>query len=243
MRRVGEREVLEGAKAHGPVTNNDAIRRSCGCDSSWPLIRIGRPPGVVVVLVVADDLRARREPGLADQEDQAAGRREQRFDRQPLGLDGPFLLQLAGQRSDRVLARVDRAAGPERPHAGPARDPFRSPAGEPATLAVAHDAEDRERAIGVAGQPQRPAHLLQLERERVVVERRSARAARRCRRAPASRGPSAPRSRGRPRPTVQAAARRASRSSETSPGPAARDRARGFRADRTTRRLRVSWEP
>ena len=136
-----------------------------------PLGRVARPPGVRVVLVVALDLGAGREPGLADQHRHAGRRRDQRLDREPLGLDRPLLDQLAAERERRVLAGVDRAAGAERPHPGPGRDPLGAAAGEPAALVVAHDAQHRQRAGGVTEQPQRPAHLLQLERQPVVGDR------------------------------------------------------------------------
>ena len=81
-----------------------------------------------------------------------------------LGHDRPLLLELARERSDRVLADLDRAAGAERPAAGPGRDPVRAAAGEPAAVGDAHRAQHRERRRRVvADQPQRPAHRLQLE--------------------------------------------------------------------------------
>ena len=88
----------------------------------------------------------------------------QRLDREPLGPDRPLLLELAGQRLDGVLAHLDAAAGPERPHAGPRGHPGRPAPGQPAAVGVADDAGDGERVGGVLGdEAQRPADGLELE--------------------------------------------------------------------------------
>ena len=200
-----------------------------------PLGRVARPPRVGVVLVVARDLGAGREPRLADQHRHVRGGREQGFDRHGFGFDRPFLLQLARERERGVLVQVDRAAGPERPHARPARHPGRAPAGQPAALVVAHDAHHRQRAARVVGQPQRPAHLLELEREAVVGDVE----ARQPRREPVVRRRAAagevgdhPVGLGGRSPRW---ARSASRSSARTPAPAATDRAPGCRVERTRR--------
>ena len=122
-----------------------------------------------VVLVVADHLGAGREPRLADQHRHVSWGRDQCFYRKTLRLHGPFLGQLATERKGRILACINGSARSERPDARPRRDPLRAPAGQPAALAVAHDAEHRQRAGRVlAQQPQRPAHLLELELELAI---------------------------------------------------------------------------
>ena len=75
-----------------------------------PLARVGRPPFVCVVLMVADQLRILRQPRLADQERAVAGRRDQRFDDEPLRHHAPFLVQLSRERARGVLARINRSA-------------------------------------------------------------------------------------------------------------------------------------
>ena len=84
--------------------------------------------------------------------------------------DLPLLVQLARERGEGALALVDRAAGAERPAAGPGGEPVGAAAGEPAALAVAHDAErgDRRRRVAV-DQAQRPAQRLQLDVQRVAL--------------------------------------------------------------------------
>src|SRR4051794_4014454 len=94
-----------------------------------PLERVAWPPGVLVVLMVARDLRTGRQPRLADEERHPAGRGDQRLDLQPLGLHAPLFAQLTRERVGGILAGVDRAPGAERPLPGPARDPRRPPAG------------------------------------------------------------------------------------------------------------------
>ena len=68
--------------------------------------------------------------------------------RSAFGLDGPFLGQFAGQRSDRLSPASTAPPAPS-PHAGPGRDPFRAPSGQPAALAVTRHAQHRQRAVGV----------------------------------------------------------------------------------------------
>ena len=92
------------------------------------------------------------------------GEADERLDPQALGLDRPLLAQLAGERVDRALADVDRAARAERPAPGPGGEPRRPAAGEPAALAVAGQAHRGDRARRVAlDEAQRPAHRLQVE--------------------------------------------------------------------------------
>ena len=62
----------------------------------------------------------------------AARELNERLDRQPLGLDRPLLEQLAAHRVGRVLVDLDRAAGAERPAAGPRGEP-RARAARPAS--------------------------------------------------------------------------------------------------------------
>ena len=167
--------------------------------------------------------------------DQAAGGGDQRLDLKPLGLDGPFLGQLAAERA-RGSSPASTAPPAPSAHtpAQVATHSARRPASQRPSLSRTTHSTDSA-PDGVAGQPQRPAHLLRARAPARRRRRRSARAGPRRRRATASRGRAARRSRGRPRPSAPATARRASRSSERSPGPAARDRARGFRAGRTRR--------
>ena len=133
-----------------------------------PARRVGRPPGVVVVLGVAGDRCAVRKPGHADDEDHAVGEAQQRLDGGALGLHRPLLGQLATERRTGVLTGVDGAAGAERPASRPARHPGRALTRQPAAVARANDAH-RGHALRRVGriQAQRPAHRLDVELEQL----------------------------------------------------------------------------
>ena len=74
-----------------------------------------------------------------------------------VGHHRPLLLELAGERVGGVLAHLDRAAGAQRPAAGPAGHPGRAAAGQPAPVGVAHHAQRRDAVDRVVAQAQRPA--------------------------------------------------------------------------------------
>ena len=97
------------------------------------------------------------------------GRRSSASPRTRSGATDHSSLELAHERVGGALAEVDRAAGAERPAPGPRGDPRRAPAGQPAPVGGARDAQRGDAARGVAGdQPQRPAQRLQLDRDPVV---------------------------------------------------------------------------
>ena len=200
-RRVREREVLERAEAHGPVTNNDAIRRSCGCDVFGPLIRVGRPPGVGVVLVVADrprrpdashawPIRRIMPPGAS----RAALRRSAARPRRTTPRPARGSARRQGSRRRRPRRRP--RAPTRRPSV--ATHSARRPASQrPSLSRTTHRTESAQSASPV--QPQRPAHLLQLE-----GAARPSSASKRASRAPT------PSCAGEPRPRSSAIARSAS---------------------------------
>ena len=74
---------------------------------------------------VGHDLGAAGSQAMPTSSTSAVGQPHERLDRQPLGLHRPLLLELARQRSRRVLADLDRAARAQRPAPGPRRDPRR----------------------------------------------------------------------------------------------------------------------
>ena len=125
------------------------------------------------------------------------GRRSSASPRTRSGATAHSSSQLAHERVGRALAEVDRAAGAERPAAGPRGDPRSAPAGQPAAVRGARDAQRRHALRGVArDQPQRPAQRLHLDRDSVARPGCSRPAARRRRRGSASRAPAV---RGSPR--------------------------------------------
>src|SRR3954469_13229727 len=92
-----------------------------------PRVDVGRPPGVGVVLVVADDLRIVAEPGLPDQHRHPARRAYERLDGKPLRLDAPLLPELAREREDGIPAGPPRPPRPGRPAPRPRGDPRCAP--------------------------------------------------------------------------------------------------------------------
>ena len=149
MRRVGEREVLQRAEA-GRL--HPTRRPSAGVAGvpPRPFAGVARPPGVRVVLVVARDLGAGREPRLADQHRHV--RRASPCSASTASRSGSTAHSSCSSRASAPAGSSPASTAPPAPSAhtpGPARDPLGAPAGEPATVVVAHDAQHRERARGV----------------------------------------------------------------------------------------------
>ena len=168
-RRVGEREVLELLEASSRrLQQRGHARAASASASAGQAARVGRPPGVGVVLVVARDLGAlgAARPGRSSIT-MPVGQADERLDREPLGRDGPLLLELARER---------RRPGPRRPRprrrrrapsARPRSRPSRAAAGEPAARRrrAPRTAPRATPSASSREQPQRPAHRLQLDRE------------------------------------------------------------------------------
>ena len=140
-----------------------------------PLGRVGRPPGVRVVLVVARDLArpARARPGRSASV-MSVGRREQRLDRRSARARPP--IPPAARASSASAASSPASTAPPAPSAHTpaqlATHSARRPASQrPSWSRTTHST--RQRAARVADQPQRPAHLLELEAQPVVGRRRS----------------------------------------------------------------------
>ena len=177
-----------------------AIRAQDGVRLARPRGRVGRPPGVRVVLGVARDLGAlrRARPG-------------RRASTSRLGRQTSASTSAARARPTtppraraRACARGPRRPRPRRRRRAPSGRPTSAthggaPAGEPAPVGVADRAQHGERARArrrrAAAAPSAPAGARPSARRRRA---RSRRAGRRRRRARASRGPAARRSRRRP---------------------------------------------
>ena len=100
----------------------------------------------------------------------AARQGDERLDAHPIGGQLPLLVQLASEGSRRALAKVDRAAGAQRPAVCPGRDPPGAPSRQPAAVPRPHDAQRRQAVARVAlDETQRPARGLEVEHQPVAL--------------------------------------------------------------------------
>ena len=182
------------------------MRAEHGVGLVRPRLGLGRPPGVGVVLGVALDLGARRQPRLADEHDQAVGSETSASTASRSGATDHSSSSSRVERLDGVLADLDRAAGAERPASRPRSRPT-ARGGRPASAR-------RRRARRTAPTASRPrrrpaaapsASAAASSRSASLVGLERGTAARRGRRGRASRGPRARRSRGRPSALCSAA--------------------------------------
>ena len=127
---------VEGERRGARSRQQRAMRRSASSASAGQRVDVGRPPGVVVVLVVGAPTSAPGgEPGLADEHHQPVRQADERLDRcTRSGATDHSSSSSRTSVSRRALAEVDGAAGAERPAPGPRGQPRRAAAREPAPV-------------------------------------------------------------------------------------------------------------